>query len=180
MDYSYLYSIVDLYLKNETDKKKANLNITKTNDKVILRFNMSIGNNDTAMYDLPLENANQYIENILKRFKNDLLIIDEKYELNSSKKTCYYYVKFKNGRVLSFNNFSIIEINDIRNKLYNIELYKEEIRVNVGNEVANVPKNYKPRLMETGFASYKNLLFLVIIFTVVLIISLWICKLLLG
>ena len=30
MDYSYLYSIVDLYLKNETDKKKANLNITKT------------------------------------------------------------------------------------------------------------------------------------------------------
>lgn len=176
MDYSYLYNIIKLYLKNETDKKKTNLNIVKTNDKVFFNFNMSNESQEKASYNLPLEVVNQYIESILKEFKNDLLIIDEKYELNSSHKTCYYYVKFKNGRVLSFNDFSIIEINNIRNILFDIHLYKDEIRVNLDN-IEQVKMNYKPRLLETGFISYKVIFLMVLFFLDIFVVSLWICKL---
>ncbi len=105
MDYNYVYNIMDLYLKNENDNQKVDLNLTKTYDKVILRFNITNKGSDKTTFDLPLEIVNDYIHKIINRFKENYIVIDEKYELDSKHKNCVYLVKFNNGRFLSFNNF---------------------------------------------------------------------------
>ena len=172
-NYSYIYSIIELYLKNECDTKKANLIITKQKDKVELRFNMEKENPNKSTFQLPLAVINQYITNIIKVFKGELLVIDEKYELDSRKKKCYYLIKFSNGRTLSFKDFSVLEINNLRNILYNITMRKEEIRVNLEKE-ETPSMNYKPRLVESGFVSFKSLLLMVLFFVGVLVVSLWV------
>ena len=177
MSYDYIYSIISLYVKNETDDKKVNLNLTKTSKKVVLKFNMKKEDDNKTTFDLPYEVVNNYIENILNIVKENLLIIDEKYELDSQKKYCYYYVKFSNGRILSFNNFSIVEINNIRNILYNINLRRDEIRIELDAK-EEVKMNYKPRLQESGFISHSSLFLMVLYLADAFMISLWIFKVL--
>ena len=175
MKYDYIYSIVELYLKNETDDRKVNLSLTKTSKKVILKFDLKRESDEKTSFDLPYDVVNNYIENILKKFKNNLLIIDEKYELDSQKKYCHYVVKFSNGRTLTFNNFSIVEINNIRNILYNINVRRDEIRIDL-DEHDEVKMNYKPRLQEAGFASHTSLFLMALYFADIFMISLWIFK----
>ena len=177
MDYNYVYNIMDLYFKNEEDNQKTILNLTKTTDKVVLNFKMNNKNNDKTTFDLPLQIINNYIQSIIKRFKEDNLVIDEKYELDSQNRNCVYLVKFSNGRLLSFNNFSVIEINNIRNILYNITIRQEELRI-TNDDIDNIKMNYKPRLQETGFTKSSSLFLMVIFFADVFMISLWIFNLL--
>ena len=105
-----------------------------------------------------------------------MLIIDEKYK---EKNGFYdYSVKFKNGRSLTFSNFSLIDINNLRNILFDINIRKDEIRVQLDNEKEEIKMNYKPRLQETGFVSFKSIFMITILFLDIFIVSLWICKIL--
>lgn len=176
-NYEYLYSILNLYLKKENDSKKTNLNITKKSDKVTFSFSMKENNLDKTTYDLPITIVNSYLSTVLMTLKENLLIIDEKYDFDNYDKTCYYYVKFKNGRVLSFNGFSVLEINNIRNILYDIKTYKEEIRVDL-SDTNEIKMNYQPYLPQAGFVSFKYISLMVLFFSDIFMLSLWICKLL--
>lgn len=173
-NYSDIYNMIDLYLNNEKESKKANLNIIKDHEQVIFKLNMNSHEEDKTTFTIPIIAVNDYISNILKIYKNKELIIDEKYELDSKNKMCHYRIKFQNGRVITFDNFSIIEINNIRNILYNIEMHKEEIRVEQNNK--NIEMNYRPRLLETGFSSSKSMFLIVIFLLIVLFASLLIFK----
>ena len=175
MNYNYIYSIIELYLKNENDKKKVNLNIIKTNDKIYFDFDMKKDQNSQSSFFLPIDVINNYLENILKKYKANLLIIDEKYQLDSTKKNSKYIVSFNNGRILSLSNFSILEINNIRNILYNIDLRKEEIRVKLDDK-EEIKMNYKPMLLETGFVRGSSIFLLAILFADIFIVSLWFFK----
>ncbi len=177
MDYDYVYNIMDLYFKNENENQKIVLNLTKTSDKVVLKFKMNDKSNDITTFDLPLQVVNNYIKTIIKKYKEDNLVIDEKYELDSQNKNCMYLVKFSNGRILSLNNFSIIEINNIRNILYNITIRQEELRIS-NDDTQNIKMNYIPKLQETGFTKSSSLFLMAIFFADVFMISLWIFKLL--
>ena len=177
MDYNYVYNLMDLYIKNEDGTQKFVLNITKSFDKVVLKFKMNNKSTDSTTFDLPLQIVNNYIHKIIKEFKDDNLVIDEKYELDSQNRNCVYLVKFSNGRLLSFNNFSVIEINNIRNILYNITIRQEELRMSNDN-IDNIKMNYIPRLQETGFTKSSSLFLLVIFFADVFMISLFVFKLL--
>lgn len=171
MKYNYIYNIIDLYLKNESSVKKIHFNLTKMREKVSMELYMVNDSENKTSFDIPLTEINNYITDILKKYKDDLIVINEDYKLNSRNKLCYYSVQFNNGRTLSLNNFSMIEINNLRNILFDINLLQEEMHLSLDE-----PKqmNYKPRLQPTGFANFKILSFAVIVFVVTIVLSLWI------
>ncbi len=177
MNVGYLYSVIDLYLRKEKDNKKANLNIKRVDDKVNFSFNMKANSQDNTIVSLLLDDVNNEFKNILNMYKQDLMIIDEKYDYDNVNNTCYYYVLFKNGRTLSFNGFTMLDINNIRNILFNITIHTEEMRVSLNDE-KEMP--YKPKLsfQQAGFASYVTIFLIALFFVDVLVIALWICKLL--
>ena len=178
MNSDYLHSIINLYLSRENDKHKINLAIEKKKDKVLFRFSMKQDSLDKTDVQIPFDNINMELGLILSKLKKDLMIIDEKYNYDKVEETCYYYVLYNNGRAISFNGFSVLELNNIRNLLYDININKEEIRVNNVDEEKQMV--YKPqlRLQTAGFSSYGALFLTVLFFADVLIISLWIFKLL--
>ena len=176
MNIEYLYSITYLYFKNEDEHNKVNLNIQKKDNDIEFNFSMK-KNPDKTTFLIPLEIVNNYWYDFLNKYKNELLIIDEKYEYDKVNSTCYYYVLFKNGRVLSFNNFTIIEINKLRNCLYNIRINSEEIRVNLEEEKT---LQYKPNMLlqQFGFSTFKTIFFITLFILDIFVVSLWICKIL--
>lgn len=176
MNIDYLYSIINLYLKRELDNKRTILNIKKINDQVEINFNMKTVKDDRTTFVIPYEEFNKNINEIASRFKQELMIIDEKYNYDNVNNTCYYYVLFNTGRVISFDGFSIIEMNNIRNNLYNIKINKEEIRVDDVSDKKEMA--YKPRihLQEAGFSSYATLLLMVMFFIDLLVVTLWVIK----
>jgi len=175
-NYNYIYSILALYFKNESEDKKTILNIIRYKDHISLRFNMNEKNDDKSSYEIPIEVVNTYITDIIKKYRDNMLVIDE----NFKEKNGYYNysVKFKSGRKLTFSNFSLLEINNLRNILFDINIRKDEIRVNIDNEKEEIKMNYKPRLQETGFVSFKSIFLMTLLFSDIFMISLWICKLL--
>ena len=177
MNIEYLYSIIDLYLKNENDNSKICLNIRKIDNNIEFKFTMRRDNPDKTVVMLPLEQVNNYWYDFLNKYKSNLLIIDEKYKYKKENDTCHYDVLFVNGRTISFDGFSIIEINGLRNCLYTIRIDSEEIRVNLDEE--KDPK-YKPQLnmQVAGFSSFKTLFFVTLFILDIFMVSLWICKLL--
>ena len=178
MDTDYLHSIMNLYLSREKDKSKTNLAITKKLEKVLFSFNTKQDSYDKTDVQIPFDNINVELGNVLSQFKKDLMIIDEKYNYNNVEQTCYYYVKFSNGRTLSFDGFSMLELNNIRNLLYGININKDEMRVSEVSEEKQMVYKPQPRLQTAGFSSYGALFMTVLFFADVLVISLWIFKLL--
>ena len=171
MNESYLLSIINLYLNNEDDNNKTTLNIEKQNENIYFSFGMTTSS-DTTKFFLPIEVVNSCLEKVLLNYKNNSIIIDEKYDYDKVNKTCYYYVLFNNGRKVSFNGLNINETNLIRNYLYNIQINKEEIRV----KVVEADNKVRFKLQYAGFISLKNIFFITIFFLDVFIVSLWVCK----
>ena len=178
MDINYLYSIVNLYLTKEDDYKKTNLSITKGIDNLIqFNFNMNKNDSETTSFkvisDLVLEEKN--FDNFIKMYKQNNMIIDEKYDFDKINNTCYYYIMLNNGRCVSFRNFSLIELNNIRNIIYNIKFQKEEIRI-VFEEEKELKKPVSYRLQQAGFTSFKTLIIAIVLFLSIILLSLWIFK----
>ena len=71
MKYSYIYNIIDLYLKNESSVKKIHFNLTKKNEKVSLELYMINDSENKTSFDIPLTEINNYITDILKKYKED-------------------------------------------------------------------------------------------------------------
>ena len=177
MNSDYLYSILNLYLKKETEQKKTTLNINKLTDQVEFKFDMNEKNSDQTTFVIPNEIYNDNLNNFINLYKEDLMIIDEKYNTNENN-TCYYYVLFKNGRSISFNGFSVIEMNNIRNILYDIKINQDEIRVDEIDEEKQMAYQPHLRLQQAGFSSLATLFLVVIFFADLLVIILWIIKVL--
>ena len=177
MNIGYVYSIITLYLEKENTEKKTHLLLKKQKDKVNFSFRMQEDGEETT-FDIPMDLFNANINTLLEKFKTNQIIIDEKYEIDKSKKICYYRVQFQNGRVISFDLFPILDLNNIRNNLYNIQFEKDKLRIDQINK--EISPSYKSTftLQPTGFASFFVIFISVIFFSGVFIAVLWICKLL--
>ncbi len=175
MNRDYLYSILNLYLKKEANNKKVFLTIKKLDDNVEFNFNMKKGASDKTTFSISYDEYNECLLDFLNKYKEELLVIDEKYNYDNMNNTCYYYVLFNSGRSISFNGFSVLEMNNVRNMLYDIQINQEEIRLDTNKEKQMV---YQPRLrlQQAGFSSYATLFLIVIFFADVLVIALWIFK----
>ena len=176
MNVDYLYSIVNLYLKKETENRKTILSIKKSEDAIEFDFNMNNNNTDKTNFVIPSEDFNNNIIDFINIYKEDLMIIDEKYTNNKVDGTCYYYVLFKNGRSISFNGFTILEMNNIRNILYDIKINREELRVTSIDEEKQMPYTPRLRLQQAGFSSYATLFLVVLFFADIFVIALWVFK----
>ena len=176
MNKDYLYSIVNLYLKRETEKRRIVLDIVKQEDNVEFRFNTNNNDEDKTSCIIPYDEYSTFINEFIDLFKADLMIIDEKYDYNNENSTCYYLAKFQSGRTISFKGFTIIETNNIRNQLFNIKINQDEVRVSEIDEEKQMA--YKPqlRLQQAGFSSYASLFMIVLFFADLLVIALWIFK----
>lgn len=176
MNSDYLYSILNLYLKKETEDKKTILNVRKLDDEVEFSFNMNKIDDEKTDFVIPFDVYNDNLLNFINQYKEDLMIIDEKYNFDNENNICYYYVLFKNGRSISFSGFSMLDMNNLRNMLYNIDINSDEIRVNNIDEKREMA--YKPRLslQQAGFSSFASLFLIVLFFADLLVIALWIFK----
>ena len=177
MNIDYLYSIINLYLKKENDHKKTSLNINKIDDKVEFNFNMNDIDSDKTSFVIPFDEFYNHLDGFVEKYKENIMIIDERYNSDKVNGTCYYYVLFKNGRRISFNGFSMFEMNDIRNALYDIKINKEEVRVNDIEEEKQMPYEPRLRLQQSGFSSVASIVLAIIFFADVLVITLWVLKL---
>ena len=174
MDIDYLYSIVDLYLKKEKDNKRTYLNIKKLDDHVEFSFSMKNEAEDKTESKLSYEDFNARMLDFLTRFKEDLMIIDEKYDCDSISGKCNYFVLFNNGRSISFKGFSVLEMNNLRNMLYNININQNEIRVNEIDKKKEMVYQPRLRLQQAGFSSFATIFLIAIFFVGILVIALWV------
>ncbi len=176
MNIDYLYSIINLYLKKEKANLKINLNMRNDGDKITFKFNMDKDDPNKTDFSLPYDEVNQELVNILKTIKQNQMIIDEKYQ---NKQSDYHYsVLFQNGRSLSFDGFSLVELNNIRNILYDIQINSSELRLTDLNQERKMAYTPLPKLQQAGFASYTTLFLVALFLTDVFIIALWVFKVL--
>ena len=174
MDIKYLYSIIELYFKNEKKNYKTNLNIKKNDDQILFSFNMNETDTEKTSFSLPYDDVIREISKVLDIYKQNMLIIKEEY---FNKNNPQYRVVLQNGRVLSFDGFSVLEINNLRNALYNITIDKEEIRLDKINSERKMAYNPNYRLAQAGFTSYYTLFLVALYLTDAFLIALWVFKL---
>ena len=175
MNINYLYAITDLYLKNESGDKKTILNIRKLNDEVEFSFGIKGFNENKTTFTIPYDEYNSRLMDLVNRYKQDLMIIDEKYT-SKDNNICEYSIMFNSGRSITFSGFTILEMNNVRNSFYDIRINKDEVRLEVIEE--EKPMAYKPRvrLQQAGFSSLSNVLLLTLFFISILVVVILIIK----
>lgn len=172
MNIDYLYSIVELYLKKETKDRKTFLIIKKFDDNIEFSFGMKNDIEDKTKFNIPTEEFNNHLADFLNKYKEELMIIDEKYTCDNISGNCNYFVLFNTGRSISFKGFSVLAMNNVRNILYDIRINQNEIRVEEINAKKQMIYQPRLRLQQAGFSSYVTLFLVVVFFVVVLVISL--------
>ena len=172
MNIDYLYSIINLYFREENDKSKTNMVVVKKDDNVEFKFNMDIDDSNTTSFLIPLDVFEENLSNIVNLYKNNQVIQDEKYDYNKEKDICEYYIMFKNGRKVTFENLSINQLKNIRNYLYTTSLNLNEINLSKRQNIdfEKFQNNFAPAY--TGFASFKSILLISLFFLIVLVVSL--------
>ena len=166
MNLNSLYSIINLYVQREKNNQ-AIMTIAKKDEQIEFNLSMQKNNQDKTIITLPLELVLDAKKNILDLFRQDKIVIEEKYQDN------IYTLILNNGRKLNFKDFSLMEINEWRNDLFNIQIRKDEMRLPLLKDETKV---LKPRLQITGFVSLWSLFLTIMIISGVFITSLWLCK----
>ena len=175
MDINYLNSIVNLYLMKENNDKRTNLSLVKDNDQIKFSFNMDKDNIDVTSFIISYDELfkNDNIKTLIQNYKDKTIVIDEKFDNK------VYSILLNNGRRISFENFSVIELNDIRNIIYDIKFQKEEIRIDFLDD-EDIDNKYYYTLRPTGFANFKTIILIAVCFLVVFIVSLWLFNVFMG
>ena len=52
---------------------------------------------------------------------------------NNDNGSCNYRILFKNGRILSFKGFAVLDMNNIRNMLYDIKIISSKYAISMGS-----------------------------------------------
>ena len=171
MNIDYLYSIIKLYLKKENDELKINTRIVKKEDNIEININMKEDDFNKTTFYIPFDTFQENLDNLINMYKENTVVTDEKYNYDKNSDKCDYYVNFKNGRKISFENLSIEYLNNIRNSIYkNVNNGDYQfINNDITDYLANYQNNIQPAY--TGFASFKSILLISIFFLIVLILS---------
>lgn len=178
MNLGYFMSVLELYLQKEKEFK-TNLSIIKyQNNKIKVNFTMNHDLNETTSFFVEYDSFmnEENLRDLFRNYKQNLIIIDEKYEYDKLHETCYYCIMLSNSRILSFKNFSLEEVNHIRNLVYNIKHNQEQIKILLDEEEKTGYYQRSLLLGQTGFASFLTVFVIVIWILNVFIISLWIFK----
>ena len=174
MDIENLYKVMKLYLDKEKDCSVI-LSITKYNDVVDFSFSMTNYPEDITIVSINKANVNaDLLIDIIRSFKGDLLVIDDKYNFNKEKNICKYESIFNTGREIIFKNFKLEEVNFLRNVIYNIDIYDNDIRIEVEEKKEEIP--YNARLKVSGFTSYITIFLVSLAAIDIILVILWVYK----
>ena len=174
MDIENLYKVMNLYLDKE-DNGSAILSISKYSDVVDFSFSMTNYPEDLTIVSINKANVNvDLLIDIIRNFKKDLLVIDDKYNYNKEKNICRYESIFNTGRKIIFKNFKLEEVNLLRNVIYNIDIYDNDLRIDVTEKKEEIP--YNARLRVSGFSSYITIFLVALGALDIILIILWIFK----
>ncbi len=174
MDIKNLYKVMKLYLDKEKDCSVI-LSITKYNDVVDFSFSMTNYPEDITIVSINKTNVNaDLLIDIIRSFKGDLLVIDDKYDFNKEKNICKYESVFNTGREIIFKNLKLEEVNFLRNVIYNIDIYDNDIRIEVGEKKEEIP--YNARLKVSGFTSYITIFLVSLAAIDIILVILWVYK----
>ena len=173
MNIDYLYSVINLYLKKENEHSKTNMKIIKKGDNLKFNINMDSSDYNNTTFFFPMDLFDTNMEYILGMYKNNHVVIDEKYEYDQLKDECHYSLVLKNGRKLFLDGFSIEYLTKIRNIIYKDSVSEDELKFKY-NDLVNDNYGFQNNLQPSfaGFASFKSILLISIFFLVVLIVSL--------
>ncbi len=174
MDIDNLYKVMKLYLDKE-DNGAAILTITKYSDVVDFSFSMTNYPEDLTIVSVNKANVDvDLLINVIRSFKGDLLVIDDKYDFNKEKNICKYESIFNTGREIIFKNFKLEEVNFLRNVIYNIDIYDNDIRIELEEEKEEIP--YNARLRVSGYSSYITIFLVALAAIDIIMVALWIFK----
>ena len=174
MDIENLYKVMLLYLSKEEDCSVI-LSITKYNDVIDFAFSMTNYPEDLTIVSINKNDVNvDLLIDIIREFKNDLLVIDDKYDFNKEKNICKYESIFNTGRKIIFKNFKLEEVNLLRNVIYNIDIYDNNIRIDLEAKEEEIP--YNARLKVSGFSSYVTIFLIALAALDIILVALWIFK----
>ena len=174
MDVENLNRVMKLYLEKEKDSS-AILTITKYKDIVDFSFSMTNYPEDLTIVSINKTNVNvDLLIDIIREFKSNLLVIDDKYDYNKEKNICKYESIFNTGRKIIFKNFKLEEVNLLRNVIYNIDIYDSNIHIKVEEEEQEIP--YNARLRVSGFSSFITIFLVALGALDIIVIILWIYK----
>ena len=174
MDIDNLFKVMQLYLDKEDDSS-VYLSISKYEDVYDFSFSMSNYPEDLTIISINKQNVNvDLLIEVIKKIKEDNLVIDDKYDFNKEKNICKYESTLNSGRKITFKNFKLEEVNLLRNILYNIDIYDNTIRIDVIEEKEEIP--YNARLRVSGFTSFITIFLVALAALDIIIIILWIFK----
>ena len=174
MDIENLNKVMKLYLDKENNSS-AILTITKYSDVVDFSFSMTNYPEDLTIVSINKTNVNvDLLIDIIREFKSNLLVIDDKYDYNKEKNICKYESIFNTGRKIIFKNFKLEEVNLLRNVIYNIDIYDSNIRIEVEEKEQEIP--YNARLRVSGFSSFITIFLVALGALDIIVIILWIYK----
>ncbi len=174
MDIENLNKVMKLYLDKENNSS-AILTITKYSDVVDFAFSMTNYPEDLTIVSINKTNVNvDLLIDIIREFKSNLLVIDDKYDYNKEKNICKYESIFNTGRKIIFKNFKLEEVNLLRNVIYNIDIYDSNIHIEVEEKEQEIP--YNARLRVSGFSSFITIFLVALGALDIIVIILWIYK----
>ncbi len=174
MDINNLYNVMHLYLDKEKDCATI-LTITKYSDVVDFSFSMSNYPEDITIVTIEKKNVDvDLLIDIIRNYKSDLLVIDDKYNYNKEKNICKYESIFNTGRKIIFKNFKLEEVNLLRNVIYNIDIYDNDIHIDVEEKNEEIP--YNARLRVSGFTSFVTIFLVALGALDIILVILWIYK----
>lgn len=174
MDIENLYKVMLLYLSKE-DNCSVILSITKYSDVVDFSFSMTNYPEDITIVTISKDNVDaDLLIDLIHKFKGDLLVIDDKYNFNKEKNICKYESTFNTGRKIIFKKFKLEEVNFLRNVIYNIDIYDNDIRIELDKKEEEIP--YNARLRVSGFSSYITIFLVALAALDIILVALWIFK----
>lgn len=174
MDIDNLFKVMQLYLDKEDDSSII-LSISKYDDFIDFSFSMSNYPEDLTIVSINKQNVDiDLIIKIIKTIKDNQLVIDDKYDFNKEKNTCRYESTLNSGRKIIFKNFKLDAVNLFRNIIYNIDLYDNDIHIDVEEKEEEIP--YNARLRVSGFTSFITIFLVALGALDIIVIILWIFK----
>lgn len=167
MDIEYIVSIIDLYSKKDENSNLI-INVIKNNNQVTFKITSNEDyNNETILYT-SIGIFYNNIKLILDKVKNNMILIDEK--LTNNGDLYYYLMVFSNGRKLSFKNFTLNEMNDIRSELLNLSYHTNELLINNNDIEYKSIVVGRTLLSQTGFSGVLGIILTIVVILIILVI----------
>ena len=179
MNFSYLSSVLDLYLVNE---KNGTLVIEVLNQENFVKIDFSYSTSvlNKTFVKIPKDTFFSNLDTLITKISNNSQLI--KNELKNNNNQNSYFVQFSNSRSILFLGFNNEELNKLVGYFSGTEVKSMENQITVSDKELTesydntLETNHKKFAFSMGFASYITIFLTAFWLLDILMIALWIFK----